>query len=94
MSFVEDGDDSSTAADDLVTRNGRHGKAVGRGRGVGRCDVEGEGVGGVAVEDELGKASRKVFGDVTYIMGAAIKLVVDDSGATIGVGTRNFGEEV
>ena len=62
MSFVHDGDDTSPAANELVTRDLVDLEALRRWRDVVDRDVEGRGLRGEGVEHVFGEAGRKVLG--------------------------------
>lgn len=61
-----------------MTENGHHGKTVYGGGDVVTCDFKSGEFGGVALEGGLGKASREVFGKVTYVVEARARLVASD----------------
>ena len=94
MRFVHDGENTTTAANALVSCDLLDLETFARRCYVVEGDVERRGLGRKRVEHVLGEVSRKVLGQVVDVVGVPARVAANNGNAAFGVASRHVGGEV
>ena len=94
MTFVHDSENTSPAANELMSRDPIYLEAFRRWRYVVEGDVKERALRGEGVRHVLGEVGRKMLWYLVNVVGIPIWLAADIGDATLGVASRHVGWDV